>query len=69
MNGIILAPGVIAGQEVWVVNESAAANSVTFAAYTTSNVADGDGTSNPIVGKTARKFVWDSGTSLWYRAA
>lgn len=67
VTGIILQAGTIPGQEVWVVNEAAAANSVTFAAAGTSNVADGAGAA--IAGVTARKFVWDSGTSLWYRAA
>ncbi len=65
--GCILSPGTMAGQEVWVVNEATAANSITFAASGTSNVADG--TSDVIAGLTARKFVWDSSTSLWYRAA
>lgn len=64
--GIILQAGTIAGQVVTVVNEAAAANSVTFAAAG-SNVADGN--ASPIAGLTARRFVWDSGTSLWYRTA
>ena len=53
--------------EVWVVNESVAANGVTFAASGTSHVADGAAAS--IAGLTARKFVWNSVKSLWYRAA
>lgn len=67
VTGVILQAGVFPGQEVWVVNEAASANSVTFAAAGTSNVADGAGAA--IAGVTARKFVWDSSTSLWYRAA
>lgn len=66
VTGVILQSGSYGGQEVWVVNESTGANSVTFAAAATSNVADG--TSSAIAGLTARKFVWDSVTSLWYRA-
>jgi hypothetical protein len=67
VTGIILQAGVFPGQEVWVVNEAAAANSVTFAAAGTSGVADG--ASAAIAGLTARKLVWDGSTSLWYRAA
>lgn len=62
--GIILQAGTIAGQTVTVLNEAAAANSITFAAAS-SNVADAN--ASPIPGLTARRFVWDSGTSLWYR--
>lgn len=65
--GIILQPGTFNGQEVWVVNQGSAANSLTMAASGTSNVADG--TSDVIAGVTARKFVWNSTAALWYRAA
>lgn len=65
--GIILQPGTVNGQECWVVNQGAGANSLTFAASGTSNVADGSGAA--LVGLTARKFVWIAATSLWYRAA
>lgn len=65
--GIILQAGTQNGQVVWVVNEAVAANSLTFAAAATSHVADG--TSDVIAGLTARCFVWDGSTSLWYRAA
>ena len=64
VTGIILAVGTTGGQVCTVVNESAAGNTVTFAASGTSNVADG--TSSVIAGLNARRFVWDSGTSLWY---
>jgi hypothetical protein len=67
VTGIILQAGTLPGQEVWVINEAAAANSVTFAASGTSFVADGAGSA--IAGLTARKFVYDTSTSLWYRAA
>lgn len=63
---IILQAGTVAGQRCIVVNEAAAANVVTFAA-TGSNVADGSG--SPIAGLTARSFIWNAGTSLWYRVA
>lgn len=65
--GIILQVGTAAGQTVTVVNESAAANTLTFDVAGTSHVADG--VSDIIAGLTARSFVWDSGTSLWYRTA
>jgi hypothetical protein len=66
VTGVVLQVGTTPGQEVWVVNESAAASSVTFAASGTSNVEDG--VSDVIAGLTARKFVWDSAQSLWFRA-
>ncbi len=65
VTGIILQQGSLPGQQCWVVNESA--NSVTMAASGTSNVADG--TSDVIAAQTARLFVWDAVTSLWYKAA
>lgn len=65
VTGIILGAGGTAGQEIWVVNESSTiANSVTFAASGTSNVAGG--VNDILYGLQARKYVWDSGTSLWY---
>jgi hypothetical protein len=66
VTGVTLQAGTVAGQRCTVVNEGASANTITFAA-TGSNVADGLGT--PIAGLTARSFVWDSGTQLWYRVA
>jgi hypothetical protein len=67
VTGIIIAPvaGGSGGQTVTVVNESA--NTITFALAGTSNVADG--TSDIIAALTARTFVWDVHTSLWYRIA
>jgi hypothetical protein len=62
--GCILQAGTQNGQVVWVVNEAAAANSITFAASGASNVADG--AADAIAGLTARLFVWDGSTSLWY---
>lgn len=66
VTGIILAVGTISGQVCTVINESAAGNTVTFAAAGTSNVADGVG--SVIAGLNCRTFVWDSSTSLWYPA-
>lgn len=63
ITGVILQAGTKAGQQVTVVNESA--NSVTFAASGTSFVADG--VSDVIAATSARMFIWDSGTALWYR--
>src|SRR5579863_65182 len=62
--GLILQAGTKAGQRVTVIHEGAAANTLTFAASGTSNVADG--TSDVITGPSARLFVWDAVTALWY---
>lgn len=64
VTGVILQAGVAPGQEVTVINESVAANSITFAAAGTSNVADG--VSDVIAGLQARTFIWDASTLLWY---
>jgi hypothetical protein len=65
ITGLILAAGTVGGQALIVINESAF--TLTFAVAGTSHVADG--TSDVIAALTARKFVWDSNTSLWYRLA
>lgn len=62
VTGVILQAGTTGGQTVCVVNESAF--SVTFAASGTSHVADG--VSDVIAANTARKYIWDSGVSLWF---
>lgn len=64
VTGIILEAGTDNGQVVTVLNESA--NTVTFAASGTSNVADG--TSSVIVATRCALFVWNSSTELWYRS-
>lgn len=64
VTGIILQAGTGAGQMCTVINESAAANSLTMAAAATSNVADG--VSCVIPGLTQKTFVWDFSTSRWY---
>lgn len=63
ITGVILTAGTVNGQTVTVVNE--AAFTITFAVAGTSHVADG--TSDVIAASTARVFVWDGVTSLWYR--
>ncbi len=69
VTGIIMAAGIQAGQLCLVVNEAAAANSITFnATPATSNVSD-SATSQPIYGLQSRLYVWDAGTSLWYPVA
>lgn len=67
VTGVILEAGTVSGQVVRVVNESAAANSVTFAAVATSNVADG--VSDVIAGVTGASYVWDAkaATPAWYK--
>lgn len=64
VTGIILAAGTLPGQQITVVNESAAANYIQFAAAGTSNVADG--INQVIPGLQSRQFTWDSVTALWY---
>ena len=69
VTGIIMQPGTIPGQRVFVLNESAAANTVTFnTAPATANVADA-ATETAIAGLTGRYFEWDAVTLLWYRTA
>lgn len=63
--GIILQAGTFNGQEVTVINQSAA-NSLTAAASGTSNIADG--TSDVIAALKAAVYRWIAGsTNLWYR--
>jgi len=62
VTGIILQAGTSPGQCCIVLNESAF--SITFAAAGTSNVADG--VSDVIAAISARSFIWDSVTALWY---
>ena len=63
--GIILEAGTVSAQTCVVINESAAADSLTMAA-TGSNVADGS--SCVIDGLTQKTFVWDTATALWYHS-
>ncbi|TVZ01278.1 hypothetical protein EAS64_33915 [Trebonia kvetii] len=65
VTGVILQAPSNAWTRVTVINQSAF--TITFAASGTSHVADG--TSNVIPALTARTFVYDGNTSLWYRVA
>lgn len=65
VTGIIIGVGTQPGQKLTVIHEGAAANTVTMAASGTSNVANG--VSCVITGPSARSFIWDSVTSLWYQ--
>jgi hypothetical protein len=68
VTGIILGVGTITGQEVWIVNESVAASTITLnTTPATANVADSATEAN-IPGLKARHYVWDASTSLWYPA-
>lgn len=62
---LVLQPGIKQGQICCIIHEGAAANTLTFAASGTSNVADG--VSDVITGPSARLFVWDATTALWYK--
>lgn len=64
VTGIILQGGTYGAQEVTVVNEATAANSITFAASGTSHVSLGVAVIIP--GLAKMDFIWDSVTSLWY---
>lgn len=65
VTGVILQAGQYPGQEVMIINESIAANTITPAVAGTSHIADG--VSGVIAGLTAKGYVWDSVTALWYR--
>ena len=63
-NGVILGRGYGRGQSVTILNEGASANSIAFAAADVSHVAEGQ--SSVIAGMSARTYVWDEATRLWY---
>lgn len=65
VTGIILPAGTRNGQILWIINTSAAANTITFAAVGTSLVAGGAGVS--LAGLAAHAFVWDAVGALWYQ--
>lgn len=62
--GVILEAGVEAGQQVTIVNTANAAESITFAAAATSNVAFG--ASLVIAQNLSNILTWDTATELWY---
>jgi hypothetical protein len=64
VTGVILQAGTHPGQVCFVINEANAANTITFAAAGTSNVADG--VSAVIAGLRQMQFTWDASTNLWY---
>jgi hypothetical protein len=63
--GVVIAAGQRDGQRLTVVNVSA--NTITFAAAPTSNVAAGTRATVPAT--TNRLFVWDAAHALWYGGA
>ena len=64
--GIILAAGTYPGQEVFVLNEAVAANTLTFNTTPATSKVANSATASAIAGLTGRLFKWDSSTSLWY---
>ncbi len=64
VTGIIMQAGSFSGQLCWIVNTSAA-NTVTFAASGTSNVATG--ISAAVGALKASLFIWNGNTRLWYQ--
>lgn len=65
VTGITLPLGTRPGQLLVVIHEGAAANTLTFAAAGTSNVAGG--ATAIWAGLNAHMVVWDSITALWYQ--
>ena len=63
ISNLALQAGAYSGQMVTVVNEGSVPLTLNIAGM--SRVADGN--LNVISANTARTFIWDSGTSLWYR--
>lgn len=64
--GVILEAGIEDGQKVFVVNVADGAETITFAAAATSNVANG--TSAVVARNECMPLVWDTVTELWYGA-
>jgi hypothetical protein len=64
VTGLIMQAGLYHGQTITVQNNAIAANTMTFAASGTSNVADG--VSAVITGPAKKDFIWDAVASLWY---
>jgi hypothetical protein len=62
VTGVILVPGRLDGEEVRLINTSA--NTITFAAAATSNVALGTGSVVPANGHL--RLIWSSANSKWY---
>lgn len=67
VTAVALQAGTQIGQTVTVVNEGAAASTITFDVVANSNVADGATTVIP--GARASTFVWAGSPPRWYRTA
>lgn len=67
ITGAILAPGVVDGQCITIINIAAAANTITFAAKATSNVAVGTGA--VLKGLFAMSFTWSASQAAWFNSA
>jgi hypothetical protein len=64
VTGVIMQAGTVNGQSCIVINEGAAASTISMASAGTSNVADG---ANCVIdGLQEKRFTWDTATSLWY---
>ncbi len=64
----ILATGTQPGQEITVINENTTAgSSLDFAGGSATSHIIGAGT--VVSGMVAARFVWDSGTTFWYRTS
>lgn len=62
VTGLILQKGAVDRQELTLLNNSS--QTMTFAAAGTSNVQGGTGTA--MLTDTAKKFIWEVGTALWW---
>lgn len=67
VTGCILQAGTRAAQQVVVINEAAAANSVSWATQATSNIAGEAGGTFLLAGGKAQMFVWNSAVNLWFK--
>lgn len=69
VTGCILQAGTRNAQQVWVVNEAAAANSISWATAATSHIAGESGGTFVLAGQKAQLFVWSTALSLWVKAS
>jgi hypothetical protein len=67
VTGVVLEAGTVGGQQLTVMNEAAAENTVAFDTVANSNLADGAGTVIP--GLRSSTFTWNSLKSYWSRSA
>ena len=66
VTAVIVGSGVQDGQELTIVHVGAAASSIAFATAGSAAASSHAATDFVISGQTCSKFVWDSGTALWY---